>query len=67
MRADSRMKPFLMYLISVAQRASVPAVLFDESLSVNILCDGTGPLALSPYLVATQTKTEAAPESDDQD
>jgi len=62
------MKPFLLHFTSQETDAFIlPALFFDEQISVNIIAESIQPLALSHYLLATQTKTKARRESDDQD
>ena len=62
------MKPFLLYLLSDEEEtAAIPALFFDEQLSVNMIRGRMEPLAMSHHLLATQTKTKARRESDDQD
>lgn len=61
------MKPFLLNLMSEARPAKVPKMRFDEGISLNMILDTGLPLASSRHLLATATKTEAAPETDDDD
>jgi hypothetical protein len=61
------MKPFLLHFRSDACKLNVPTMAFDEKLSLNVVSDTGVPLASTGYLLATATKTEAAPESDDSD
>ena len=57
----------MLHLMTEAHPANVPTIRFDEELSLNVI-SGTGlPLASSNHLLATATKTEAAPERDDAD
>ena len=58
-------KPFLLNFRSEANTVDVPHLTFDEKRSVNVVSESDEPLARTRYLLATQTKTEAAPESDD--
>ncbi len=61
------MKPFLLNLKCDAQQLDTPTLHFDEALSLSVVSDTGLPLADSIHLVATATKTEAAPERDDED
>jgi hypothetical protein len=62
------MKPFLLHFASQeTDTFTLPPLFFDEQISANIIAEGMQPLALSHYLLATQTKTKARRESDDQD
>ncbi len=61
------MRPFLLNLRSEANELDLPHLTFDEALSVNLISESGEPLAGTRHLLATQTKTDAVPESDDDD
>jgi hypothetical protein len=61
------MKPFLLHLVSDVKSSNLPPSVYDEDLSVNMYFNQGRLVAMSEALFATQTKTAAAPESDDDD
>lgn len=62
------MKPFLLHFASQEMETlDIPTFFFNEQISVNIIAQNMQPLASGSYLLATQTKTKARRESDDQD
>ena len=66
--ALSRREPFLLNLRLEKKGPIFPIIVYDEVQAINVLVDdGATPLARSEYLLATQTKTEARQESDDDD
>jgi hypothetical protein len=62
------MIPFMLRLREEEGKpVTIPVLSYNEEFSCNVIGECDTPLALSNYLLATQTKTKAKQESDDQD